>query len=77
MLSLPTVTVLSPFAGIVTDPLQRRLGLHHRCLQRLTNALERQWVDGTDGAFVVRGHAAARLLDFLDLLASAWRLARS
>jgi hypothetical protein len=77
MLSLPAVTVLSPFAGIVTDPLQRHLGLHHRCLQRLINALERQWVDGTYGAFVIRGHDAARLLDVLDLLASAWRLARS
>jgi hypothetical protein len=76
MLSLPTVTVLSPFAGIVADPLQRRLSLH-RCLQRLIDALGRQWVDGTDGAIVVRDHDAARPLDFLDLLASAWRLARS
>jgi hypothetical protein len=69
--------VLSAFAGIVTDPLQRRLGLHRRRLERLVDALERQWVDGSDGAFVVRDHYAARLLDFLDLLASAWRLARS
>jgi hypothetical protein len=68
---------LSAFAGIVTDPLQRRLGLHRRRLERLVDALERQWVDGGDGAFVVRDHYAARLLDFLDLLAGAWRLARS
>jgi hypothetical protein len=68
---------LSAFAGIVTDPLQRRLGVHRRRLERLVDALERQWVDGGDGAFVVRDHYAARLLDFLDLLAGAWRLARS
>jgi hypothetical protein len=68
---------LSAFAGIMTDPLQRRLGLHRRRLERLVGALERQWVDGSDGAFVVRDHYAARLIDFLDLLASAWRLARS
>ena len=68
---------LSAFAGIVTDPVQRRLGLHRRRLERLVDALERQWVEGSDGAFVVRDHYAARLLDFLDLLASAWRLARS
>jgi hypothetical protein len=69
--------VLSAFAGIATDPLQRRLGLHRRRLRRLVDTLERQWVDGSDGAFVVRDHYAARLLDLLDLLASVWRLARS
>lgn len=77
MLSLPAVPVLSAFAGIVADPLQRRLGLQHGRLQRLIDALEWQWVDGTNGAFVIRDHYAARLLDFLDLLASVWRLARS
>jgi hypothetical protein len=68
---------LSAFAGLIADPLQRRLGLHRRRLERLVAALERQWVDGGDGAFVVRDHYAARLLGFLDLLASAWRVARS
>jgi hypothetical protein len=68
---------LSAFAGLIADPLQRRLGLHRRRLERLVAALERQWVDRGDGAFVVRDHYAARLLGFLDLLASAWRVARS
>jgi hypothetical protein len=68
--------VLSAFAGIVTDPLQRRVGLHRRRLERFLDALERQWVDGSGNAYIVRDHYAARLLDFLDLLASAWRLAR-
>jgi hypothetical protein len=67
--------VLGAFAGVMTDPLQRRFGLHRRRLERLVDALERQWVDGNEGVFVVRDHYAARLLDFLDLLASAWRLA--
>jgi hypothetical protein len=59
--------VLSASAGIAADPLQRRLGLHRRRLHRFIDALERQWVDGTEGAFVVRDHYAARLLDLLDL----------
>ena len=67
---------LSAFAGIVTDPLQRRLGLHRRRLDRLVHTIERNWLDGSDGAFLVRDHYVARLLGFLDLLASAWRLAR-
>ena len=67
---------LSAFAGVVTDPVQRRLGLHRRRLERLLDALERQWVDGAEGGFVVRDHYVARLVDLVDVLAGAWRLAR-
>jgi len=69
--------VLTAFAGILADPLQRRLGLHRRRLERLVAALEREWMEGRDGVFVVRDHYAARLVDLVDLLASAWRLTRS
>jgi len=68
---------LGAFAGIAADPVQRRLGLHRRRLERLLDVLERQWLEGHDGGFVVRDHYAARLLGMLDLLASAWRLARA
>jgi hypothetical protein len=68
---------LSAFAGLVADPVQKHLGLHRRRLERLVAALERQWLDGGDGTFVVRDHYAARLLGFLDLLAGAWRIARA
>jgi hypothetical protein len=68
---------LAAFAGILADPLQRRLGLHRRRLNRFLDALERQWVEGVDGTFIVRDHYTARLLDLLDLLAGAWRLART
>ncbi|HKX09067.1 MAG TPA: DUF6635 family protein [Stellaceae bacterium] len=68
---------LSAFAGIVTDPVQRRLGLHQRRLERLLDALERQWIEGAGGVFVVRDHYVARLLGLLDILGSVWRVARS
>lgn len=68
---------LAAFAGILADPLQRRLGLHRRRLNRFLDALERQWVEGVDGTFIVRDHYTARLLDLLDLLAGVWRLART
>jgi hypothetical protein len=68
---------LSAFAGVVSDPVQRRLGLHRRRLERLLAALEREWIEGVDGTFIVRDHYAARLVDLLDLLAGAWRLART
>jgi hypothetical protein len=68
---------LTAFAGIVTDPVQRRLGLHRRRLERFLDALEKHWLEGADGVFLVRDHYAARLLDLLDLLAGAWRLTRA
>lgn len=63
------------FAGIITDPLQRRLGLHARRLHRMLDALERQMLDPTAPGYVVHDHYAARLMDLLDLLGSAYRLA--
>ncbi len=63
------------FAGIVADPVQRRLGLHERRLRRMLRALERQMRDPRAPAFAVHDHYVARLLDLFDLLGSAWRLA--
>ncbi len=64
---LLATTMTAPFAGIVTDPLQRRLGLHQRRLRRLIDELEREF-KGTGGAFIAREHYVARLLGLLDVL---------
>lgn len=63
------------FAGLIADPMQRRLGLHRRRLLRLIDTLQRQASD-PGIAFNVRDHYVARLLDLLDLLNTAYRLAR-
>jgi hypothetical protein len=63
------------FAGIVTDPIQRRLGLHRRRLVRLIDAIERI-VAGDERGVSVRDHYVARLLDFLDVLGTVHRIAR-
>ncbi len=63
------------FAGIVADPVQRRIGLHQRRLHRLLNAMEQQLVDPGAAGFVVRDHYVARLLDLFDLVGAAYRLA--
>jgi hypothetical protein len=64
------------FAGLATDPIQRRLGLHARRLNRLLGAIERQMLDPAAPAFTVHDHYVARLLDVFDLLGSAYRLAQ-
>jgi hypothetical protein len=67
---------LTAFSGVLTDPLQRRLGLHRRRLLRLLGELERFLRDEGDGSITLLDHYVARLIDLLDLVFSAWRLSR-
>lgn len=68
--------VAAAFSGIVTDPLQRRLGLHRRRLLRLIDAIERQFNTEETAGFIGRDRYVARLLSLVELLASAYGLAR-
>jgi hypothetical protein len=72
---LAASTVASAFAGIVADPVQRRLGLHERRLRRMLDALERQMHDPAAPGFVVHDHYVARLLDLFDVAGALVRLA--
>jgi hypothetical protein len=69
-------SVLSAFAGIVADPVQRRLGLHQRRLRRMVDAMERQMLDPASPSYAVRDRYVARLLDVFDLVTAAYRLTR-
>jgi hypothetical protein len=60
-------TVASAFAGVVADPVQRKLGLHQLRLRRMLDALERQMKDAGAPGFVVHDHYVARLLDLFDV----------
>jgi hypothetical protein len=74
---LAVSSVAAAFAGIIADPVQRALGLHRRRLLRLIDALEQQFgTEHGESGFVTRDQYVARLLDFLDLLGSAYRIAR-
>lgn len=64
--------MLTAFSGILTDPLQRRLGIHRRRLRRMVDALERE-LTGQSGRYVVRDHYVARILDLFDVLRLAYR----
>jgi hypothetical protein len=66
--------VSAAFAGILADPVQRRLGLHQRRLHRMLDAMQAQLLDPDARGFVVHDHYVARLLDFVDLVSAAYRL---
>ncbi len=66
--------VTGAFAGVVADPLQRRLGLHQRRLHRLLDTLETEMASpDLSRPLVVRDHYVARVLDLVDLLGTAYR----
>lgn len=73
---LAAASVLAAFSGILTDPLQRRLGLHRRRLDLLIDALDCELTGLGDSRYTVRDHYAARAFDVMDLLRAAYGMAR-
>ncbi len=65
------------FAGVVSDPVQRALGLHEARLMRMVDGLERQVSDPGAHGFEVHDHYVARLLDLFDIVGAAIRLTRA
>jgi hypothetical protein len=69
--------MLAAFSGVVTDPLQRRLGLHRRRLERLLRILEADLCGEPCQNRIMRDHYVARLVDIFDLIALAMRVSRA
>ena len=68
--------VLTAFAGVFTDPVQRRLGMHRRRLVRLVDMVEAQ-LAGKDGVELkVHDHYVARLMDLFEVARVAYQVAR-
>ena len=65
--------VLAAFSGIVTDPLQRRLGLHRRRLERLLQTIEAELCGESGPNRILQDRYIARLIDAFDLIALAMR----
>jgi hypothetical protein len=65
--------VTAGFAGVISDPVQRALGLHTRRLERLVDALGRELAGDSAVAFQVRDHYVARIFDLVDLGRAAAR----
>jgi hypothetical protein len=57
---------VAAFSGILTDPVQRRLGIHQRRLWRFLDSTEALFLGRGNRRFEVRDHYVARLLDLYD-----------
>ncbi|MDA0229899.1 MAG: hypothetical protein O3B21_06895 [Proteobacteria bacterium] len=58
--------VFAAFSGVVSDPVQRRLGIHQRRLQKLVTCLEQELKGKGEARFTVRDHYVARIFDLLE-----------
>lgn len=65
--------VSAAFAGVLSDPVQRALGLHQRRLHRLIDALGYELRGDSETAFRVRDHYVARIFDLIDLARATYR----
>ena len=68
---LATLAIFSAFSGMITDPIQARLGIHEKRLNRLIDSLENTLMDKGDSDLKLRGKYLARVFDLLDLLKTA------
>jgi hypothetical protein len=69
--------MLAAFSGVVTDPLQRRLGLHRGRIERLLQILEADLCGEPGRNRLIRDHYVARLVDIFDLIALAMRVSHA
>lgn len=67
------MALLSTFIGILTDPLQARLGLHHRRLRRLIDSIRDDLLGKHDCTFHLREKYLGRLFDIVDVLTTVAR----
>jgi hypothetical protein len=65
--------MISPFSGIVTDPIQTKLGLHQRRLNKLIDSLDKELRGFGDSKFKIKDQYLARVFDLLDLIRTAAR----
>jgi hypothetical protein len=68
---MAVLAILTSFSGVITDPIQQKLGLHKSRLNRLIDCLERELRGAGDSQFKIRDQYVARVFDLLDLFKKA------
>lgn len=65
------LALITTFTGIITDPLQSKLGLHQKRLNRFLDALREELLEEKKSQYHVKDHYIARVFDIFDLLTIA------
>lgn len=70
---MAALATLTSFSGIITDPIQYKLGLHQRRLNKLIDCLDRELRGLGDSKLKIRDQYVARVFDLVDLFKKAAR----
>lgn len=65
---MAALAIITTFAGVVTDPLQAKTGLHQKRLLKLIDALQDELLGEREARFHLKDHYVARVFDLIDLL---------
>ena len=65
---MAALAIIATFAGVVTDPLQTKTGLHQKRLLKLIDALQDELSGEGAARFHLKDHYVARVFDLIDLL---------
>lgn len=69
-------SVIAAFAGVISDPVQVRLGIHRRRLLRLFETLDAEMGGSRDKPFAANEHVMVRIFDVWDAALSLLRVFR-
>lgn len=67
------LALITTFTGIITDPLQSKLGLHQKRLNVFLDALREELLEEKKSQYHIKDQYIARLFDIFDLLTIAVR----
>ena len=68
---MAALAILTSFSGIITDPIQNKLGIHQRRLFKFVDSVDRELRGKGDSKFHIRDQYVARIFDLLDLIKRA------
>jgi hypothetical protein len=70
---MAALATLTSFSGIITDPIQYKLGLHEKRLNKVIDCLDRELKGLGDSKLKIRDQYVARIFDLVDLFKKAAR----
>ncbi len=73
---LAVTALVTAFSGMISDPVQRSLGIHERRLQHFLDTLEQNVLFDEESHMRVRDHYVGRIIDLFDALSALWVYAR-
>lgn len=65
---MTALAIITTFSGILTDPLQTRLGMHQKRLQKFISSLEEDLKGKQNKEYQIKDQYLVRVFDIIDLL---------